>query len=115
MILIDLLSRINTPQHLDRQEVLHHTDRCLQNDNDICNQAQHAMERCKALMVALVDLDNEKSHDEGEQAESLDGVVEAGSDELLACCARWLEDEGSLDLEEESYGVKELYRVSYDS
>lgn len=109
MILVDLLSRINTPQHPDRQEVLHHTDRCLQNDNDICDQAQHTMERRKALMVALVDFDNEKGRDEGEQTEALDDVVQAGSSELLTHCACWLEDEGALDLEEESYGVKELY------
>ena len=66
-------------------------------------------------MVTLVDFDNEKGRDEGKQAEALYDIVEAGTDELLARCACWLEDEGALDLEEESYGVKELHCVSYGS
>lgn len=115
MILVDLLSRINTPQNPNRQEVLHHAHRRLQNDNNIGDQTQNTMGRREALMVALVDFNNEKGRDEGEQTEALDDVVEAGSHEFLACCACWLEDEGALDLEEESSGVKELYRVSYGS
>lgn len=73
------------------------------------------MRRREALMVTLVYFDDEKGRDEGEQTEALDDIVEAGSDELLTRCAGWLEDEGALNLKEESYGVKKLYRVSHAS
>lgn len=51
-------------------------------------------------MIAFVDFDGDEGHDEGEQAERLDGVVEAGSSLFLACRAGRLENETGLGLEE---------------
>ena len=59
-------------------------------------------------MVALVDLDDEEGCDEREQTNGLDRVVDATSCEFLAGSAGWLEDEGCLDLKEESRRVQEL-------
>ena len=108
MILVNLLSRINTPKNPDREEVLHNAHRSLKNDKYIGNQTQHAMRGGESWMVALVDLDDEEGCDEREQTNGLDRVVDATSGEFLAGSAGWLEDEGCLDLKEESRRVQEL-------
>ena len=108
MILVDLLSRVDTPKNPDREEVLHHAHRCLENDKDISNQTQHAMRGGEVRMVALVDFDYEEGCDEREQTDGLDRVMDASTGEFLAGSNSWLEDESCLDLKEESRGVQEL-------
>ena len=108
MILVNLLSRVNTSENPDREEVLHHAHRCLENDQNIGNQTHHTMRGGEAWVVALVDFDDEESCNEREQTDGLDRVMNASSGKFLAGSTGWLEDEGCLDLKEESRGVQEL-------
>lgn len=59
-------------------------------------------------MVALVDFDDEEGCDKCEQTDGLDRVMDASSGKFLAGSTSWLEDEGCLDLKEESRRVQEL-------
>ena len=59
-------------------------------------------------MVALVDLDDDESSDETEEAEGLDDVMDDGSEALLVRGGGGLEDESGLDLKQKGSGVEEL-------
>lgn len=61
-------------------------------------------------MVALVDLDDDESSDETEEAEGLDDVMDDGSEALLVRSGGGLEDESGLDLKQNGSGVEELMR-----
>lgn len=68
------------------------------------------MEGGEARVIAFVDLDDDQAGEESEDADRLEDVVDFGSKELVSWCwgGGWLEDERSLDLEEEGGGIQKL-------
>lgn len=63
------------------------------------------MRRGETRVITLVDFDDEEGCEEGKKADSMDGEMDARSDEFLAGRCGRLEDEGTLDLEEDGRGV----------
>ena len=92
VILVHTFPPRHAPKSPDGEKILCQASQRLQDDQDIGYQAQHAVWGGKACMIAFVDFDGDEGHDEGEQAERLDGVVEAGSGLFLECRASRLEN-----------------------
>lgn len=108
MIFVHLPSAVHAPQNPDGKEILHQASHCLQDNQNISAQADYTVRGCQARMVALVDFDGEEGHDEPEQTERLDGVVDTRSSSLLGWQAGWLENKACLDLQQESNRVQKL-------
>lgn len=108
MVLVHPFPTIDAAQDLDGIEVLHQASSCLQDNQNIRDEADDPVRRCQACMVALVDFDGEKGDDKSEQAERLDGVVDVCSSAFLGGQTGWLEDQTGLDLQQERKRVEQL-------
>lgn len=112
VVLIDLFPVLDAAKNPSRKPELSHANESLQDDDDVCNEAQDSMRRGQARMVALVDLDNGKCSDKGTQTEDQHGEMDVGPYGLLARRRRGLENQNRLHLKQNSGSVEQLHRVS---
>lgn len=103
MVLVEVLTGVDAAQDLAGEQILGYAEKGLQEDRDVGDQSEDAMRRDQAWMIAFVDFDDDERGEKGERAECLDGVVNAGAEELVFgdCSSGRLQDESGLDLEEE--------------
>lgn len=112
VVLVYLPATVHAAQNLDGVEVLHQASGRLQDNQHIGDKADDTVRGRQACMVTLVDLDGKEGHDEPEQAERLDGVMDAGPSSFLGGQAGWLENQICLDLQQECERVQKLWYVS---
>lgn len=108
VVLVDLLPPLDTAEDLGGEEVLHDAHEHLQRDADVGDQTHHAMGRGEALVMALVDLDDDERGNESQVTQHIEAEMDACPERFLLGGVRWLQGQDGLHLEEHGRGVQEL-------
>lgn len=109
MVLIDTL-RVVHPAIQRRSVVLRETHKSLDEQQDIKYQTKNGVGRVEVITIVtdLVDLDDDKTGNEGRDAYKVEKKVRRCASALLARSMGGLENEGCLCNKEKAGGVKKL-------
>ena len=109
VVLVQLL-RILHSAVKRRHKVLGDSDDSLDEHQDVGYEAEDGVRRdeVRTAVADLVVFDHDQAGEGGEQGDVVEGGVRVGALFLLGGCVGWLDDEDTLDEEEEGGGVEEL-------
>lgn len=108
MIFVDSLASVDTAEYRDGEEELDHPERGLEDHQDDRGQTEDTVWRHEVRVVAFVYFDDGEGTQEAQDAEQLDGVVDASAEQFLVGSGGWLKDESCLDLQEEGRAGQQL-------
>jgi hypothetical protein len=109
VVLVQLLRILHTAVQRGHK-VLGNPDDSLYEDQDIGYETEDSVRRdeVRAAVADLVVFNYDQAGEGGEQGDVVEGGVRVGALFLLGGCVGWLDDEDTLDEEEEGGGVEEL-------
>lgn len=108
MIFVESLPGVYATEDSDRQAVLDNPEESLKRDEDDGEETKNTVRGNEVGVVALVHFDDDEGAQKADYTGYLDAEVDARAEMLLLRGCGWLEDECSLDLEEERGDGEEL-------